>query len=439
MPWTINDLPASISEKDWNDAQKAKFCSIANTLQQKGTPDEKCIQAAVSGVEEKINAKQFPKVFYAKHMKAGLARYEDENGEETILADLDAIQRMRPTAIGKPVYVQHQNVDLEYIHESDGYITESFYNELDGWDWFKILVVSDEGHEKVGAGWSVSNAYAPRQWSDGGTHINVPFDRKLVDGEYTHLAIVPNPRYEEACIMTPEEFKVYQDRLKAGLAELQNSKTVKAKEKAIMPFKLFRNKKEEITNAEDLNDDVIVELNGQEISIGDLKQVLNAKKNELREEMKKDEDKEDKKNKKSKKNEDDDKAKDEEEDEKSNGAIGPYDIDGEEVSLNALKAAWKENKKNAKKNAKKNDDEDSDDMENESEDEEDDEGKDGGKNEKSSEEPNKKNKKEKKNSRDHFADIQNAHLNYAPEERVIETIFDKKARGDQLFGMNKTK
>ena len=141
--------------------------------------------------EDITNAKQFPKCFYAKHMETGLAGYETE----TILIDTDNLKTMIPTFVGKPVYVRHQEVDLDTMKDKAcGYVTDSFYNELDGWLWVKILITDDDGFLAIANGWSVSNAYVPTEWGAGGTHHNCPYDRKIIGGEFTHLAIVPDPR-----------------------------------------------------------------------------------------------------------------------------------------------------------------------------------------------------------------------------------------------------
>lgn len=170
---------------------------------------------------EKQNAKQFPKCFYAKHMETGLAGYETE----TILIDTDNLKTMIPTFVGKPVYVRHQEVDLKTMKDKAcGYVTDSFYNEIDGWLWVKILITDDDGFLAIANGWSVSNAYIPTEWGSGGTHHNCPYDRKIIGGEFTHLAIVPDPRYEEAKIFTPEEYKAYQEDKRKKLEEVHNSK-----------------------------------------------------------------------------------------------------------------------------------------------------------------------------------------------------------------------
>ena len=121
--------------------------------------------------------------------------------------------------------VDHQTVDLEKLQEqADGYVIESFYLPEDGSHWAKIIIVSDKGHDAVGKGWAVSNAYVPDNFAGSGEWHNIPYDREITDAHYTHLAIVANPRYEEALIMTPEEFKQYKAGKKEQLNQLQNSK-----------------------------------------------------------------------------------------------------------------------------------------------------------------------------------------------------------------------
>jgi len=211
-------------------------------------------------VEEKTNAKQMPVVYYAKHMETGLAEYEDER----ILIDTDYLKEMIPSFNGKPVYVGHQKVDIDKLQEqADGYISDSFYNELDGWLWVKFVAVSDKAHKAIADGWSVSNAYVPTTWGHGGTHHNVSYDRQITGGYFTHLALVPDPRYEEAKVLTCEEFKAYQKAMKDKLEEIHNSKEEKPK-----MFKIFQTKREEVAS---LSPDSMIELrNGKTITFQEL-------------------------------------------------------------------------------------------------------------------------------------------------------------------------
>ena len=206
------------------------------------------------------NAKEEPKIFYCKHIAPGVCAYEDE----TILIGEEALKDMDKTFAGKPIYVNHQKVNLENLQEeADGYVAESFYLPEDGCHWAKMIIVSDKGQEAIRKGWKVSNAYVPDEFGIGGEWHNVPYNREIMKGHYTHLALVDNPRYEEAEVMTPEQFKMYKEEKRAQLKELENTKG-----EGKTMFKLF--KKTEVTNSDDLSK-VMVELSdGSAVSIGEM-------------------------------------------------------------------------------------------------------------------------------------------------------------------------
>ena len=227
---------------------------------------------------EKQNAKQYPKIYYARHMVAGNAAYDNE----VVYLSADTIKAMMPSFVGKPLYVHHvDDVDLKNLQEtSHGYVLETFYNDLDGWIWSKFLAVDDIAHQAIANNWSVSNAYLPLESGAGGTYLNVPYDREILKASFTHLAIVPNPRYEDACIMTPDEYKIYCESKKKQLAELQNSKTEK-KEGTFMKF--FKREKVEVSVVDANTLIEIQNSNGEieEVSVQHMMDALkNAKKNE---------------------------------------------------------------------------------------------------------------------------------------------------------------
>ncbi len=205
---------------------------------------------------EKQNAKQFPKAYYAKHMQAGLCGYKTES----VLIEADQMKEMAPSFVGKPVYVNHQKVDLDNLkQQAAGYISDSFYNELDGWLWVKFVVIDDEAHDAIQRGWAVSNAYIPTLWDDQkGAWHNLPYDRRIMAGEFTHLAIVDDPRYEGACILSPDGFKSYQADKKQKLNELTNKKEPKTM------FSFFKNTRQPVT-ADKIDADTMVELEGGKV------------------------------------------------------------------------------------------------------------------------------------------------------------------------------
>ena len=323
MPWSVSDLPDSVKNKTWSAHQKEIFVHAANAALKEYGDDGKAIAvgtAAADHAEEKKNASQMPKIFYCKHMMPGIVGYENEN----ILVDADAMKQSAPSMVGKPIYVQHQKVDLANLHEADGFVVECFYNELDGWLWAKMLIISDEGQKVVANGWSVSNAYVPVEWSESGQHLNVDYDRKIRNYEFTHLAIVPNPRYEEAKIFTPEEYKAYQAKKKQELDELQNSKPIKS-ENGIM---FFRNNKQEIKAGDTILDTDFTEITNADgskeiVSVGDLKKAKEEANKLAKENAKKNE-----------------KMVDDDEE---------VEVDGEKVNMGELKKCYTNMKKNSEK------------------------------------------------------------------------------------------
>lgn len=197
------------------------------------------------------NAKQKPQIYYGLHFCPGVAEYK-EPGQEPyrIFINENTIRDMNPTFAGCPVYVQHvDEVDLGNIQaEADGYVVESFYNAADGKTWCKFVAVSDRAHEAIRTGWKLSNAYFPKQLSAGGEWNGVEYAKEITQGEFEHLAIVPNPRYAESVIMTPDEFKLYNANKQIELLKIANSNETQKEKKSMLKF--F--KKSTVENGADL-------------------------------------------------------------------------------------------------------------------------------------------------------------------------------------------
>lgn len=160
-------------------------------------------------------------------MSEGVAEYRKKGvAPLRILILENALKKMDPSFEGCPVFVHH-NPDFDYENvesEADGYVVESFFNQLDGKHWSKFIVISDEGFDAVKRKWKLSNAYSGTSFSNGGQWHGVDYSKEITQGRYEHLALVPNPRYEESMILTPEEFKEYNAGKEAELLRLANSK-----------------------------------------------------------------------------------------------------------------------------------------------------------------------------------------------------------------------
>ena len=209
-----------------------------------------------------------PRRYYAKHMVQGVAGYKDFN----LYASNEAILKMEKSFEGKPLLVDHQDVDHDNLkNQMDGVVVKSFYNKWDGWHWCEIVAITDQAVEAIeNKSWKVSNCYSPSVMDTKGTYLNIAYDQVLESGEYDHLALVSNPRYEDSVVLTPSEFKAYNEAKEQQF--ISNSKAKKPKEKRM--FEFF--KKVKVEN--DINpEELIVKLeNGEEISVADaIKKISN--------------------------------------------------------------------------------------------------------------------------------------------------------------------
>lgn len=223
-------------------------------------------------------------IFYGLHFYPGLAQYQEEGKQPyRVFLNEDTLRTMDPSFAGRPVFVLHVDdieTDINELRkEADGWVSESFYNAADGKHWAKFIVVSEKGLEAVKRGMKLSNCYVPKNFGPGGTWNGIDYQREITNGVYEHLAIVPNPRYEESVIMTPDEFKKYNEDKLIELERLKNHKTEGEGKMKISWFK-----KTKVDNAADIEAmSVVLPKSSKEISLTRLINEADEK------EMKKDE------------------------------------------------------------------------------------------------------------------------------------------------------
>lgn len=217
-------------------------------------------------------------VWYGIHFYPGVAQYQDAPDQEPyrVFLNENTLRAMDPTFAGRPIFVEHvDEVDpnLDQLRkEADGWVVESFYNTSDGKHWVKFMTVSERAERAIKSGMKLSNAYVLKNSINGGLWNGVPYEKEITDAEYEHLAIVKNPRYEESVIMTPEEFKKYNERNVVELKKIANSKG-----ETKMKFTWF--KKSKVENAMDADLSVILPKSLKEMTIAQL--ITNADDKEM--------------------------------------------------------------------------------------------------------------------------------------------------------------
>ena len=191
-------------------------------------------------------------IYYGMHFYPGLAQYQEEGKNPyRVFLNENTIRQMDPTFAGRPVFVLHVDeieTDLNELRkEADGWVIESFYNKADGKHWVKFITVSDKAEKAIARGMRLSNCYVPTNFGPGGIWNGIDYQKEIKHGEYEHLAIVPNPRYEESVIMTPDEFKQYNEDKNIELKRLANNK-----DEGVAPVKFSFFKRAKVENSADL-------------------------------------------------------------------------------------------------------------------------------------------------------------------------------------------
>lgn len=366
------------------------------------------------------NAKQHAQVWYGLHMVEGVAEYPEHKGADgkptRILVLENALKEMNPSFAGKPVYVRHvEQVDLSTLQEdADGYVIESFFNQVDGKHWAKFIIVSDEGHKAIQQGWRLSNAYTIKDARGAGHWHAVDYSREVSKAVYDHLAIVPNPRYEESILLTPEQFKTYNSKKELELTALKNSREQKpSAEKNLKGDRSMWNflKKTKVDNSDEIAGTTVTLSNGQELTVG---QLINEKEEAIKS---KDEDAGEKKNKRANGN-DMVEVGDKKENMTVNELIAKYNAlcAPKNAEDDEKKKKEADEKKNAEDKAKKDEDE-----------------------KKNAEEKAKKEADEKKaNGMAEFLKLQNAGpIRENEAEKVLDTSVEQLARGRERYGSAK--
>lgn len=134
--------------------------------------------------------------FRARFLQAGLVKYDFG----ICLLKKETIDKFINTFINCPVIFDHSD-DIK-PEDEHGKITNIWFAPEDGWFWCSGHL-DDEGVYKVQNGYNVSCQYRITEISDndeGRLHNGNPYDKEILNGVFEHLAIVKNPRYEDAFI-----------------------------------------------------------------------------------------------------------------------------------------------------------------------------------------------------------------------------------------------
>lgn len=157
---------------------------------------------AVITLEDYIDETVKGRKFKSRFLAPGIAGYPEQFGN--VLVRKESLDRFIGTMIGVPVIVNHKDLSKDNANdERVGVVCNVWFDEHDGWYWCDGVIWDETAQNLItDRGWSVSCSYDVKLADDtGGTENNIPYDIEFLDGVFTHLAIVDNPRYERANIV----------------------------------------------------------------------------------------------------------------------------------------------------------------------------------------------------------------------------------------------
>lgn len=286
---------------------------MASEEARKDYPDEKQRAAVAYSMyrhkENLQNAIGWPKLYSCRHLEPGLVHYQDLGDKDpltgkakgmTLLLRKPAIDKMRNSFIGKPIINEvHMNVDPDFYKKgkAHGIVTEAHFSGEDGWEYCNFLVWDDQTKRNCESlAYSVSCAYMPTEVDDKpGIYHSIPYDGEILDGEYTHLAVVANPRYEGARIICNSiggatmKLRFWKKDVK-NAADLDLDKATVEVDGKQVPMKDLINsfkddeakrvEAEKLKAIENMGDDTMIEIDGKEMPLKNLKDMYRNKVNE---------------------------------------------------------------------------------------------------------------------------------------------------------------
>ena len=230
-----------------------------------------------------LNAKEWPKLCQAKLIQPGVVNYDDIK-LGNLYVDKDALDKIVPTFVLKPIVRKEDHksgmTPEDWERVAVGICTRVWWNPDDGWFWCEFAVWDDKANAEAKSGF-VSCSYEPSETGSSGEHNNVPYEVRVFNGVGKHIAIVPNPRYDEARIILVNSkggramFNLFRKKGKDGKV----SSAVSDFDTLFIPSMNKRITIKDLMNAADIMDkevkeevseDAILTRGGKEYRIGDL-------------------------------------------------------------------------------------------------------------------------------------------------------------------------
>ena len=138
--------------------------------------------------------------FVSRFIEPGMVYYK-EFGD--VLITKETLDKFIDTMVGCPVIINHKDITNNNVDdERVGVVSRVWYNPDDNFFYCEGIIWDKEAIDLVKKkGWNVSCSYDFQSDFESKTHNGKKIDCTFTDGNFLHLALVDNPRYERANIV----------------------------------------------------------------------------------------------------------------------------------------------------------------------------------------------------------------------------------------------
>jgi predicted Zn-ribbon and HTH transcriptional regulator len=160
------------------------------------------------GIKRAINKVAAKEYTMENFLSPGLVSYQDSDAGICRL-DKEVIDAMLPSFVGCPVTIDHvEDSKAEILNGTDpavkgkkkGTVTRAWWNAETGQYDCSFTVEDPEAEKAVQNGYSGSCAYNVSETGPAGELHAMAYNETILGGEFEHLALVTNPRYEDCRI-----------------------------------------------------------------------------------------------------------------------------------------------------------------------------------------------------------------------------------------------
>ena len=152
---------------------------------------------------ERINIAPSGKRFRANFIVPGLISYKDVKGGVDLVRK-EVIDRCLSTMIGAALTIKHPSkaviISRDFSEVSHGNVDAVGYDEPSGFYFAEGPIETDAARERINAGDGVSCGFTVLESGPAGTWGQIPYTQEDTSIDFHHLALVDNPRIEEADI-----------------------------------------------------------------------------------------------------------------------------------------------------------------------------------------------------------------------------------------------